>query len=282
MGQYWRLVCWDKQQMTDDLGKLGGFFYGCSDHKFEFIIDALSLKRGRRGPLGRGAPIENLPVNILQGIISRLYGRDKKVFLQASRRIAGKIYEELYSGLSWQGCRIACIGDYTGKVPRRLPRAGVKVEVGDDESFYDYVENHFQEIDMDMTDEIRKAKMVERAMNGEEENPVKMVEWEMTGEEEDPTKFVVLNESRKEYVVTSRRNFTKVIISLICWSDDPSVSMNTDCEIYRGPWAWDRISILSQRQFGPVAAEFKDRTKRIYQHVRKIIKDDDRDEFYSE
>ncbi|KAJ1669328.1 hypothetical protein EV182_008808, partial [Spiromyces aspiralis] len=66
--------------------------------------------------------------------------------------------------------------------------------------------------------------------------------------------FVVLNESRQEYVVTNRREFTKVILSLICWSDDPSVSMNTDCEIYRGRWAWDQISILSKGELELVAA----------------------------
>ncbi|KAJ1679176.1 hypothetical protein EV182_002587 [Spiromyces aspiralis] len=267
MGQYWNLVCWDKQQKSAHLGKLGEFFYRRSYDEFGFVLDALSLKRGRRGPIGGGAPIENLPVNILQGIISRLRYYNKEEFLQASRRIAGKIYEELYSGLSWQGCRIACIGDYTYEVPDPLTRAGVKVELEDDETFYDYVKKHFQEIDMDMTDEIWKAKMVERAMNGEEEKP---------------TKFVVLNESRKEYVVTNRRNFTKVILSLICWSDDPSVSMNTDCEIYRGPWAWDRISILSQDEFEPVAAEFKDITKRVYRLVRKIVKEDVGEEFPSE
>ncbi|KAJ1676190.1 hypothetical protein EV182_008683, partial [Spiromyces aspiralis] len=76
--------------------------------------------------------------------------------------------------------------------------------------------------------------------------------------------FVVLNESRKEYIVTNHQDFTKVILSLICWSDDPSVSMSTDHDISRGYWAWDRISIFSQDEFEPVAAEFKDITKGIY------------------
>ncbi|KAJ1674582.1 hypothetical protein EV182_002981 [Spiromyces aspiralis] len=97
-----------------------------------------------------------------------------------------------------------------------------------------------------------------------------MVEQEMTGEEEKSAKFVVLNESRKEYVVTNRRDFTKVISSLICWSDDPSASMRTNHDITKGRWAWNRISILSLDEFEPVAAECKDITERVYRHVKKI------------
>ncbi|KAJ1676246.1 hypothetical protein EV182_008577, partial [Spiromyces aspiralis] len=77
---------------------------------------------------------------------------------------------------------IACVGDYTGKVPCRLARAGVNVKT--DESFYYYIDGQFQEISRDMIDEIREAKMVERMMTGEEEKSAKMVEQEMTGEEE--------------------------------------------------------------------------------------------------
>ncbi|KAJ1673451.1 hypothetical protein EV182_005204 [Spiromyces aspiralis] len=207
MGQYWNLVCWDTQQKSRSLGKLGEFFYECSCD--DYIIDTLS----------------------------------------------------------WQGCRIACIGDYTDEVPDPLTRAGVKVKLEADETFYRYVDDNFQEISRDMIRKIWKPKMVERAM---------------TGEEEDLAEFVVLNESRQEYVVTNRRDFTKVILSLICWSDDPSVSMNTDYEIYRGPWAWDRISILSKGELELVAAGCKDITERIYRLVRNIVKEDAGEEFPSE
>ncbi|KAJ1673254.1 hypothetical protein EV182_005603, partial [Spiromyces aspiralis] len=65
MGQYWRLVCWDKWLMTRNLGKLGEFFYKSSYDEFEFVIDALSLERRRRkDPLGRRAPVKKVPVPV--------------------------------------------------------------------------------------------------------------------------------------------------------------------------------------------------------------------------
>ncbi|KAJ1670803.1 hypothetical protein EV182_007984 [Spiromyces aspiralis] len=242
--------------MTRYMGKLGEFFYGCPYD--DYMIDALSLKRGRRGPLGHGAPIENLPVNILREIVSELSSYDICEFLLTSRLIAGKLYEELYSGLSWQGCRIACIGDYATNFPVRLACAGVEVEKKYHRAFDDYVNDNFQEIDMDMTDEIREAKIAEQTMTGKE----------------DLDEFVVLNESRKEYVVTNRRNFTKVILSLICWSDDPSASMRTNHDITQGRWAWDQISIFSQDEFEPVAAKFEDTTEEVYETVREIVWED--------
>ncbi|KAJ1673884.1 hypothetical protein EV182_004377 [Spiromyces aspiralis] len=248
--------------MSDDLGKLGEFFYKSSYDEFEFVIDALSLKRKRRkDPLGQSAPVKKVPVSILKVIISRLYGYDKDESLLTIRLIAGEIYQKRNSRLSWQGCRIACISDCTGEVPRRLTRTGVEVEEKYRRAFYYHVYDSSQRISSDMTEEIRKAKTAER---------------EMTGEEEKPTEFVVLNESRKEYIVTNHQDFTKVILSLICWSDDPSVSMRTNYEIYRGRWAWNRISIFPQDEFEPVAAEFKDITKRVYKHVRKIVNEDTR------
>ncbi|KAJ1678304.1 hypothetical protein EV182_004337, partial [Spiromyces aspiralis] len=88
---------------------------------------------------------------------------------------------------------IACISNHTYEVPDPLICAGIDVELEADETFYRYVEDNFQEISWKITDdEIWKAKMVEQAMNGEEEYPAK---------------FVVLNESRKEYVVTKRQDF---------------------------------------------------------------------------
>ncbi|KAJ1674303.1 hypothetical protein EV182_003556, partial [Spiromyces aspiralis] len=157
------------------------------------------------------------------------------------------------------GCRIVCIGDYTDEVPIPLACARVEVEVDADKVFYGYVDESFQEIGSNWAKVVKEAKMAER---------------EMTGEEEDPAEFVILNESRKEYIVTNHQDFSKVILSLICWSDDPSVSMSTNYEIYRGPWAWDRISILSRDEFEPIASECNDITERIYRIVRKVVKED--------
>ncbi|KAJ1675990.1 hypothetical protein EV182_000160 [Spiromyces aspiralis] len=156
--------------------------------------------------------------------------------------------------------------DYTDEVPGPLSSAGVEVEEEYRGSFYSYVGDNFQKMNRDMISKIREAKAAER---------------EMAGEEEKPAEFVVLNESQKEYVITNHQHFTKVILSLICWSDDPSVFMDTDYEIHRGPWAWDRISILSKGEFEPVAAECKDITERVYGIVRKIVKEDIGKEFPS-
>lgn len=104
--------------------------------------------------------------------------------------------------------------------------------------------------------------------------------WDLFSPEYDSEQpWVLCNVSKGEYVraeavatLTGREhkgpfieapiNLGHALLSRICWSSDPSISMSYDKDLHRGPWAGDRVAVtaLDRLKFG---IEWKDVSKEV-------------------
>lgn len=81
------------------------------------------------------------------------------------------------------------------------------------------------------------------------------------------------------------RGFGEAVVSRICWSSDPSVSMRTSISIYRGIWAGHRFDIttLANHEAHTKQEKWKDVSKKIGKELDEIwsseFGDDYRDTF---
>ncbi|KAF9066092.1 hypothetical protein BDP27DRAFT_1424231 [Rhodocollybia butyracea] len=95
-------------------------------------------------------------------------------------------------------------------------------------------------------------------------------------------RWILRNLTKKEFVIKSEGStssgLTQALFSLICWSDDSSISMacdESDAErMIRGPWAGDRIDLtvysLHEHKNNP---DWKDITNEVLAFLQRLAKD---------
>ncbi|KAJ2354216.1 hypothetical protein GGH92_000174 [Coemansia sp. RSA 2673] len=88
------------------------------------------------------------------------------------------------------------------------------------------------------------------------------------------TRKVLVNLTKGEYVRESRIpdlsrfGLGHILLIQICWSDDPSMSMNCDDETCRGPWAGHRFEMTRMKK---VRDEWKDVSETVIKKVGDIF-----------
>lgn len=133
---------------------------------------------------------------------------------------------------SWAGDRVICLGDYAHSMPD-----GVLTEAEKTSSIASSPYSHisaYKEIELYQANRLIYP-------NG--------YDW------------VLRNLTKKEFVrasaitldeypghLHSHPSLGQALMTLICWSDDPSASMNVNFEITRGDWAGDRFDIRPLRE----------------------------------
>ncbi|KAF9073888.1 hypothetical protein BDP27DRAFT_1416955 [Rhodocollybia butyracea] len=299
MGQDWNLVNVDKLRAFGYWGKMGEFFW---DER-PGVIDRLST-----------------PVNPAEWPCLFTTGRpnshafDKVAYRTLASDCQKFRFEYLRFRLqrrSWAGSRIICLGDYARDLPQGLlsEEEMEKLEENADE---------MEEEGEDITDVslLNRSLMVYQAQAASPWAGEELISstrsrltfrhkgfWEATpvarawlsldlkdftlrrAQSTSPEdRWMLRNLTKKEFVIKSKggtsEGFTQVLLSLISWSDDPSVSMvcdEADAEqLIRGPWAGDRIDVtLYSLHEQKKNTGWKNVTDEVLKLVKRLAEEED-------
>jgi len=239
MGQYWYVTNVDKFEGYN-IGKLGETFFDCAHSPARQLLTVPAV------PIETGG------------------------FQKVGTKLAG----------SWAGDRIVCLGDYATDWPESL-RGVPNLDFANPEDEDAFMQGQYTERCFNISE-----RDVAFGYNAGEAYPKNRV-------------CVLRNLSKKEYVrsdripiqvgdsdleyrqnakVTDFPGLAFILISRICWSSDPSISMSYDKgdELVRGIWAGDRIdfSIFELVKSEMLTGGWKDVSRREAEHMHDLVSQD--------
>ncbi|KAJ9305839.1 hypothetical protein DTO217A2_4582 [Paecilomyces variotii] len=277
MGQYWILCCLDTREHLPTGGiKLGEFLFDCSTGHMTDLL-AVPVPPKRSSPRFKSAatahsPFLKLPAEIHDLVFEKL-GIFDVVALSLTNgylfNIAERHINAAYMSLlgQWAGKRLMCIGDY--------------LEVGDEPSWFSdedkrllYPKNaNGGDISTTYSVKLFSGLVYQMRNHLERMNDpllAKKEQWVNRLREiicpplktfyPENQPWVLRNLTTKEFVHAEAialkkehihgpdidfRGFGELVVSRICWSSDPSVSMKNTTRIHRGKWTGHRFDITT-------------------------------------
>lgn len=218
-----------------------------------------------------------LPVELIQGLLKELHDfEDLLSFVMANQTlysIGFKFVQEAASKVRapCTGNRLVCMGDYTlaDDLPPGCTTKPLK-EFGDEfDSFYDFASETFGDVPTPLlTPSTWQTYWAEESQGSVDLNsPMAKAELSALSrilESYYPldSEWVLCNLTKREYVTANAVSectgvkangpffehslgFGDVLMSLICWSSDPSTNMEYDGPIHRGAWAANSFKITT-------------------------------------
>ncbi|KAF9066093.1 hypothetical protein BDP27DRAFT_1424232 [Rhodocollybia butyracea] len=320
MGQYWRLVNIDKVETfgSGHWGKLGACFWYASQGVLDRLSTAVNpyrwpklMSKDKRSPAVQTSMLLiKLPPELLQAIAKSLMGDFASLMAFSFTCVTmWEVTEDvrfLYLRTelqyrSWEGNRIIFLGDYTRDLPQGL------LTGEDREKLNEWAEimksrSHYEPPD-DVSEDV---SLLNRALHNMEDEFLtdylvytdipEAYRWSnlrFTGftlrcapSTSPENRWMLRNLTKKEYVIrstagiSSDSGLTQALFSLICWSDDSSISMECDDadreRMIRGPWAGDRIDLtVDSLHDHKNDSAWRDITKDVLVFLEKLAKSDD-------
>lgn len=225
-------MCIDSRQSTGCLGKFGELLLDCPETIEEFLTAFLHSEP--RSESNRKHNVTQLPLLVLDMICTFL--ADDLDALTRFAELSEDYHEVVCRAASrlllWKGKRIICVGDYARDYPQGFLKPKEEVEFGD-KSLYDYSEKFdslFTRWDGRLSKWLKQLGLEAKCRVINERS-------------------ILHNMTSKEYVRAgsipqgSKLRLGQIVLIQICWSTDPSMSMDCDDSVCRGPWAGHRLEI---------------------------------------
>jgi hypothetical protein len=268
MGQYWNIVCMDKRQASGHLGKMGELLYRDAPDWLVNLLTTCKFAKLKLAPLPVKptdvyltklvSSIEALPPEILDKICSFLpttddvlcFGLTCYQFLEIGRQ--NIIKREKTEIAPWAGKRIICIGDYARDYPESFLTQQERDEISE-ENMYHYVCDFFEKpvIYAQMWAYNYKRTYNYVKNSNLDANILEKLTHNIKPIYAKNSEYILRNLSTKEYVCANKIpkpamfGLGHILIIQTCWSSDPSISMNYNDDITRGPWAGNRFDITT-------------------------------------
>jgi hypothetical protein len=223
----------------------------------------------------------NLPTETIQEIYSHLELFVDIVCLSTTCQVLWEIgranmyrrIESIAASYSWAGDRILCIGDYLKNkdIPEKILTPEEMNEFTDDgqNTFYNYPFYTVSGVEFSMGRLWSKCGVETRLLKDAYPRSSFAVLSHLCSLDYTPPPLmhptVLRNLSRRQYVresalfelqakyaeteILQEVGFGEIVITRICLSSDPSVSISYDGPIHRGVWAGDRFDIVASSEW---------------------------------
>ncbi|EPQ50487.1 hypothetical protein GLOTRDRAFT_133860 [Gloeophyllum trabeum ATCC 11539] len=301
MGQYWKIVNFDKRVATYSQGKVGEFLpEGGPGRLAGWLLFRLqrpqlqphtkklteTIIQNAKGPQDAGLGYLGIAVELIEAIFARIDDTHDVACLCIANKTLWAIGHKYIKDAKghWEGDRIICVGDYVGDLPEDMLSPAEMEELRQEAeeycrgylNLYNIAEELFS--DADSLPTTREDQRVREMSH---------IEYELYQDLTEPyyedynDGWVLCNLSKLQYVradtvremVGDALELGDVLLSQICWSTDPSISMAYNGDLHRGAWAGNRFLLATMDEVNGALREkgtWTDVTKVVMKQVAEI------------